>query len=219
MRRTPPYTGQRPMSDTPFRPFDTLLDRDAALQHLRAATNGADDGELFLERRRAEALSFDDGRLRTASYDASEGVGLRAVRGEVTGYAHSSEVTDAALNRAVETAKLAVGEGGGTLAAGPSATNRRLYTDADPIAGAAFLVKLETLREIDAFARDLDPRVVQVSASLAASLQEVVILRPDGQELRDTRPMTRLTVTIIVEKDGRREQGSAGGGGRLGLSG
>jgi len=207
------------MTETRFRPFETHLARDAALASLRAATQGADDGELFFERRRAEALSFDDGRLRTASYDASEGVGLRAVRGEVTGYAHSSEVTDAALNRAVETAKLAVGAGGGTLAAGPAATNRRLYTDADPIAGAAFPVKLDTLRAIDAFARDLDPRVVQVSASLAASCQEVVILRPDGQEFADTRPMTRLNVTIIVEKDGRREQGSAGGGGRLGLGG
>ncbi|MFB9150883.1 metalloprotease TldD [Roseovarius ramblicola] len=207
------------MSDTPFRPFDTLLDREAALASLHAATRGADDGEIFLERRRAEALSFDDGRLRTASYDASEGFGLRAVRGEVTGYAHSSEVNEAALARAVETARLAVGAGGGTLAAGPAATNTRLYTDADPIAGAGFPVKIDTLRDIDAFARDLDPRVVQVTASLAASCQEVVILRPDGQELRDTRPMTRLTVSVIVEQDGRREQGSAGGGGRLGMGG
>ncbi len=207
------------MSDTPFRPFDTLLDREAALASLRAATRGADDGELFLERRRAEALSFDDGRLRTASYDASEGFGLRAVRGEVTGYAHSSEVNEAALARAVETARLAVGAGGATLAAGPAATNTRLYTDADPIAGAGFPVKIDTLREIDAFARDLDPRVVQVTASLAASLQEVVILRPDGQELRDTRPMTRLNVSVIVEGNGRREQGSAGGGGRRGMGG
>ncbi|WP_104019231.1 metalloprotease TldD [Roseovarius nitratireducens] len=207
------------MSDTPFRPFDTLIDREAALASLRAATRGADDGELFLERRRAEALSFDDGRLRTASYDASEGFGLRAVRGEVTGYAHSSEVNEAALARAVETARLAVGAGGATLAAGPAATNTRLYTDADPIAGAGFPVKIDTLREIDAFARDLDPRVVQVTASLAASLQEVVILRPDGQELRDTRPMTRLNVSVIVEGNGRREQGSAGGGGRRGMGG
>ncbi|MBC7181323.1 MAG: metalloprotease TldD, partial [Roseovarius sp.] len=180
---------------------------------------GADDGELFLERRRAEGLMFDDGRVKTASYDASEGFGLRAVRGEVTGYAHSSEVTEAALKRAVETARLAVGAGGGTLAAGPTPTNRRLYTDADPIAGASFPVKLDTLREIDAFARDLDARVVQVTASIAASSQEVVILRPDGQDLHDIRPMTRVNVSIIVEQDGRRENGSAGGGGRVGLDG
>ncbi|MGR3548063.1 MAG: metalloprotease TldD [Roseovarius sp.] len=207
------------MTDTAFRPFETLLDRDTALTRLREATHGADDGELFLERRRAEGLMFDDGRVKTASYDASEGFGLRAVRGEVTGYAHSSDVTEAALKRAVETARLAVGAGGGTLAAGPTPTNRRLYTDADPIAGASFPVKLDTLREIDAFARGLDARVVQVTASIAASCQEVVILRPDGQELQDTRPMTRVNVSIIVEQEGRRESGSAGGGGRIGLDG
>ncbi|MDR9393550.1 MAG: metalloprotease TldD [Roseovarius sp.] len=207
------------MQDQPFRPFETALDRDTALARLRDATTGADDGELFLERRRAEALVFDDGRVKTASYDASEGFGLRAVRGEVAGYAHSSDISEAALARAVETARLAVGDGGGTLAAAPPRTNKHLYTGADPIAGAAFPVKLDTLREIDAFARGLDPRVVQVSATIAASHQEVVILRPDGTEVADTRPMTRLNVSVIVEQDGRREQGSAGGGGRIGLDG
>ena len=207
------------MPDTPFLPFEDMLDRDAALGTLRQATRGADDGELFLERRRAEALVFDDGRLKTASYDASEGFGLRAVCGEVAGYAHSTEISQAALERAADTARLAVGEGGGTLADTPPSTNRTLYTDDDPIAGAAFPVKIETLREIDAFARGLDPRVVQVSVTIAASLQEIEILRPDGQSLRDTRPMTRVNVSVIVEENGRRESGSAGGGGRIGLDG
>uniref|UniRef100_UPI003B51B0AD metalloprotease TldD n=1 Tax=Roseovarius indicus TaxID=540747 RepID=UPI003B51B0AD len=207
------------MSDTPFRPFETALDRDLALKRLGEATAGADDGELFLERRRSEALVFDDGRVKSASYDASEGFGLRAVRGEVAGYAHSSDISEGALSRAVETARLAVGDGGGTMAAPPARTNTHLYTDDDPIAGASFPVKLETLREIDAFARDLDPRVVQVSATIAASHQEVVILRPDGTEVTDIRPMTRLNVGVIVEQDGRRESGGAGGGGRLGLDG
>lgn len=164
--------------DAPFAPFDAALDRETALSLLREAVAGADDGELFLERRRSEALMFDDGRLRTATYDASEGFGLRAVRGEVAGYAHSTEISEKALRRATETARLAVGDGGGTWADAPEGTNARLYTDADPIAGAAFPVKVETLREIDAFLRDLDPRVVQVTASIAASLQEVEILRP-----------------------------------------
>ena len=207
------------MADSDFRPFDTMLDRDTALRQLQEATAGADDGELFLERRRAEALVFDDGRVKTASYDASEGFGLRAVRGEVSGYAHSSEISPAALTRAVGTARLAVGDGGGTLAAGPQATNRHLYTDADPIAGTEFPVKLDTLREIDAFARGLDPRVVQVTATIAASCQEVEILRPDGQHMRDVRPMTRVNVSVIVEDQGRRESGTAGGGGRVGLDG
>jgi len=207
------------MQNDAFRPFDTAISRDAALRILRGATDGADDGELFFERRKSEALVFDDGRLRNASYDASEGFGMRAVRGEVTGYAHSTEISESALTRAAQTARLAVGDGGGAWADGPQPTNRRLYTDADPIAGTAFGVKIETLREMDAFARDLDPRVVQVSASLAASLQEVEILRPDGVSVRDTRPMTRVNVSVIVEQDGRRESGSAGGGGRIGLDG
>ncbi|TCO72927.1 metalloprotease TldD [Rhodovulum euryhalinum] len=207
------------MTQAPFRPFETLIDRDRALAVLQQATAGADDGELFLERTRSEVLSFDDGRVRTASYDASEGFGLRAVRGEAAGYAHSTEISEAALKRAAETARLAVADGGGVLADPPQATNRRLYTDADPMAEATFGVKLDTLREIDAFARGLDPRVVQVTATLAASLQEVFILRPDGMLLSDIRPMTRLNVAVIVEENGRRESGSHGGGGRRGLAG
>ena len=82
------------MTDAPFRPFETLLDEAAALATLRDATAGADDGELFLERRRAEAIMLDDGRIRQATYDASQGFGLRAVRGEVAGYAHSTEITE-----------------------------------------------------------------------------------------------------------------------------
>lgn len=207
------------MQTDPFLPFDDALPRDTALEILRAATQGADDGELFVERRKSEALVFDDGRLRNASYDASQGFGLRAVRGEVTGYAHSTELSEAALRRAAQTARLAVGEGGGTWADGPVATNTRLYSDADPIAGLGFAVKVATLRDIDAFARDLDARVVQVSATLAAGLQEVEILRPDGISVTDVRPMSRVNVSIIVEQDGRRESGTAGGGGRIGLNG
>ncbi len=207
------------MPQTPrFRPFETDLDETRALATLRAATVGADDGELFLERRRSEALMFDDGRLKTASVDAAQGFGLRAVRGAAAGYAHSTELTEAALTRAAETARLAVGVGGGTMAPPPRATNQRLYTDHDPFDDAEFAVRVEMLREIDAFARGLDPRVVQVSASLAASMQEVEILRPEGLRLAEARPMVRLNVSVIAEQDGRREQGSAGAGGRHGLA-
>ncbi|QAX30490.1 metalloprotease TldD [Leisingera sp. NJS204] len=207
------------MENPAFRPFETALPEDEALASLRDALNGAEDGEIFAERRKSEALSFDDGRLRSASYDASEGFGLRAVNGDVAGYAHSTDVSIASLKRASETAKLAVGTGGGTYSDAPQATNAKLYTDADPISAMPFPVKVETLREVDAYARDLDQRVVQVSASLAASLQEVEILRADGTRVRDIRPMARFNVSVIVEKDGRRESGSAGGGGRLGLDG
>ena len=100
------------MQEGRFDPFETLLDRDRAEAILDSALIGAEDGELFLERRRSEALVLDDGRLRNASYDASEGFGLRAVKGEVSGYGHSTEISEAALRRAAETARLAVGAGG-----------------------------------------------------------------------------------------------------------
>jgi TldD protein len=206
------------MADGRFNPFATQLDRDRALVILRDALAGAEDGELFLERRRSEALVLDDGRLKNASYDASEGFGLRAVKGEVAGYAHSTEISESALRRASETARLAVGAGGGTLAPPPAGTNLHLYTDADPMADAAFGLKVETLREIDAYARALDPRVIQVSATIAASLQEVFILRPEGGLVSDIRPMSRLNISVIVEENGRRESGGTGGGGRTGLA-
>jgi TldD protein len=112
-----------------------------------------------------------------------------------------------------------VGDGGGSMADAPMATNRKLYGDDDPMADAAFSVKLDILREIDAYARALDPRVVQVSASMGASLQEIEILRPEGIRVSDVRPMVRLNVSVIVEENGRRESGGAGGGGRIGLTG
>ncbi|WP_225029281.1 metalloprotease TldD [Xinfangfangia pollutisoli] len=206
------------MTDAPFRPFDTDLDQDEALSVLRAATAGAEDGELFLERRRGESLVLDDARIRNAAYDAAQGFGLRAVKGEVAGYAHATEISARALRRAAETARLAVGDGGGVLSPPPPGTNRRLYPEADPMADASFAGKLDLLKEIDAYARAADRRVVQVTAALGASLQEVVILRPDGQILTDTRPMARLNVSVILEEDGRRESGGIGGGGRHGLA-
>ena len=201
-----------------FAPFADLIDAQRALSILRDAVAGADDGELFLERIRGESLVFDDGRLRNAGYEAAQGFGLRAVRGEVTGYAHSTEITEPALRNAAAMARLAVGAGGHVLAPPPAGPGPRLYSDADPVDGLAFADRVATLRDIDSFARDLDPRVVQVSASLASSLQEVVILRPEGAILTDIRPMSRLNVSVIVESNARRETGTAGGGGRHGLS-
>lgn len=202
-----------------FDPFTNTLDLDTSLSILRDAVDGADDGELFFERRTSEGIVLDDGRIRTASYDASEGFGLRAVRGETAGYAHSTTISEAAIKRAAETARLAVGDGGGTLAEGPRATNVKLYTDENPLDGAAFEVKIDTLGEIDAYLRDLDPRVVQVSATLAASHQEVFILRPEGTLVSDIRPMARLNISVIVDQAGRRESGASGGGGRYGFDG
>ena len=207
-----------PRSADPFRPLETDLDPQRAQAILADTLAGADDGELFLERCRSEALSFDDGRLRNASFDSSQGFGLRAVLGPTVGYAHASELTEAALARAAETARLAVRAGGGVAAEAPAGTNRRLYAEDDPIGEAETAAKIELLREIDDYLRSSDPRIAQVTASLTGQLQEVEILRADGQRLTDTRPLTRLNVSVIVDRDGRRETGTAGGGGRHGYA-
>ncbi len=207
------------MTDAPFRPFETQFDKASTMALLKGAMQGAEDGELFLERRQSEALVFDDNRLKTASLNASEGFGLRAVSGEATAYAHSTEMTEEALKRAAETARMAVGGGGGSWADTPPGTNRHLYAALDPISEEPFAAKRDTLREIDDFLRSLDRRVVQVSASLAASVQEIEILRPDGAQFSDHRPMARINISCIVERNGRRESGSAGGGGRISISG
>ncbi|GIX15628.1 MAG: hypothetical protein KatS3mg118_3587 [Paracoccaceae bacterium] len=177
-----------------FRPFETHLDEGRALALLRAALAGADDGELFLERRRSEVLVFDDRRLRTASFDASEGFGLRAVRGEATGYAHATEISEAALGRAAATARLAVREGGGVMAPPPPRDGRLSpIPDADPLSDADFAARVALLREIDDYLRGRDARVVQVSATISAGMQEVEILRPEGLRLAEARPLARLT--------------------------
>jgi TldD protein len=207
------------MTDSLFRPFETHLDRESAREILKSTLIGAEDGELFLERSRSEVLSFDDGRLRTSSFDASEGFGLRAVQGERVGYAHATEISEQAMRRAAGTVRLAVQAGGGPLCAAPPATNRRLYSDHNPLSDSSFPAKIDILREIDAYARGLDRRVVQVSATIAASHQEVVILRAEGPDVSDSRPMVRMNVSVIVEQDGQRQTGYVGGGGRYGLGG
>ena len=175
---------------------------------------GADDGELFVERGTSEALVFDDGRLKTASYDSSRGYGLRCVAGERSGFAQSTEMTLKSLRESAGVVSLAKDGHSGTYASGPQRTNAKLYPDIDPVGDMAFPAKVELLQEIDAFARSLDPRVVQVSATLACSRKAIAILRAGGERYDDIRPLVRVNVSVTVERDGRRESGVAGAGGR-----
>ena len=193
------------------------VDPERARSLLGGALEGADDGELFLERSESESFVFDDGRLKSAAYDAGEGFGLRVVAGETAGYAHSTEISEAAIKRAADSAALAKRGYTGVAAEDPRATNAKLYGEDDPLASPAFSDKVSLLQEIDAFARARDPRVVQVMASLAGERRIVEILRADGRLLRDVRPLVRLNVQVTVEKDGRRETGHYGAGGRAGF--
>jgi len=193
------------------------VDPSEALSILQQALVGADDGELFLERSESESLVFDDGRLKSAAYDASEGFGLRVVADETAGYAHANEISPAALRRASDSAALAKAGYAGTAAEGPRATNQQLYDAVDPLASPAFSEKIALLAEIDAWARARDPRVVQVSASIVGERRAIEILRADALTVRDIRPLVRLNVSVTVERDGRRESASSGAGGRTGF--
>ena len=212
-----PAAGALAVTDALF--FDRAeagLDRDGAIGAVGRALDGADDGELFLEYRESESLSLEDGRIRAAGFDTALGFGLRAVAGEATGYAHAGEVSQDALARAAESVAAVRMGHSGTAATPPRATNARLYSDANPLPAMAFAERTALLGAIDAFARARDPRVVQVMASLTGEWQAVQIIRADGARVADLRPLVRLNVSVVLERNGRRETGSHGTGGRFG---
>lgn len=200
------------MSDFVF--DDSALTANLAQATLDSALQGADDGELFVERGVSEALTFDDGRLKSASFDSSRGFGLRCVAGETSGFAQSSELTPAALTRAASAVVMAKDGYSGTMSPAPTRTNRALYPDTDPVEAPIFGAKVDLLQEIDAYCRALDPRVVQVSVTLSGTRKAVSILRAGGERFDDVRPLVRLNIQITTEKNGRRESGYAGAGGR-----
>ena len=192
----------------------TGMSRGRVQQLVEDALAGADDGELFLEYRQSESFAFDDGRLKAASFDTTQGFGLRSVAGEASGYANASELSEDAIRRAGQTVRAVTQGYSGRLAAAPARSNVKLYTDADPLKSAAFAAKVKLLQDIDAYARSRDARVRQVSCSLSGEWQSVEILRPGGQTYRDVRPLVRVGVAIVVDENGRQESGQFGGGGR-----
>jgi TldD protein len=194
------------------------LDRDKVTRLVGEALNGVDDGELFLEYCQSESISFDDGRVRSASFDTAHGFGLRAVSGDATGYAHASELSEQAIRRAADAVQAVRGGRQGTLAEAPAPTNRSLYTDENPLGENPFEEKVKLLAEIDAYARKKDSRVKQVMASLSGEWQAVQILRPDGYRVADVRPLVRLNVSIVAAEGDRMETGSHGVGGRMGYA-
>ena len=192
------------------------LDRTRLAKIISRGLEGADDGELYLEYRQAEMLVFDNGRLKQATYDTSQGFGLRAVKDEAVGYAHASDVSEAAIARAADAVRAVKGGYSGNYAGPPPRSNVKLYSEESPLASPAFEAKARLLETIDAYARAKDPRVRQVSASLGASWQAVEIVRGDGETYRDIRPLVRVNVSVVVGDGDRQEVGSAGYGGREG---
>src|SRR5258708_32350932 len=193
----------------------TGMDRARVERLVGDALHGMDDGELYLEYSQSEAVSLDDGRIKSAAFDTAQGFGLRALSGEATGYAHGSDLSEDAIKRAGETVRAVKSGTGGVLAAPPPGTNRTPYTAIHPLSRVEFTRKTGLLQEIDAYARSKDPRVRQVMASISGNWQAVEILRPDGSRVGDIRPLVRLNVAVVVGDGDRMEQGSSGAGGRI----
>ena len=194
------------------------LDRQAARRHLARGLEGADDGELYLEYAQSEMLVFDNGRLTQATYNTDQGFGLRAVKDEAVGYAHSSDLSEAALARAAEAVRAVKGGYSGHYAEAPGHTNVRLYRDDNPLGAPSFETKVRLLESIDSYARGRDPRVRQVSVSFGATWQLIEILRGEGEIYRDVRPLVRVNVSVVVGQGDRQEAGSHGYGGRESFS-
>jgi len=175
----------------------------------------ADDGELYLEFCESESFVYDDQRLKSASFDVSKGFGLRAISNESTGYAHSSDINESSLKKASNTVNFVTKGNQGSFNSNFSRTNKKLYHDINPINSSLFSEKVETLKKIDEYARKQNPNVKQVSAALNGEWQVVRIYRPGGILVEDIRPLVRLYISVVLEKNGRLENGSRGTGGRI----
>jgi TldD protein len=190
-----------------------------ALSAIRA--HRIDDADLYFQYTRSEGWSLEEGIVKTGSFSIDQGVGVRAVSGEKTAFAYSDDISMASLMDAAHTVRSIAASGKNAKTKVPArkiAGSRSLYRDDDPIASLDSTAKVQLLERLEQQARAKDPRVVQVMAGLASEYDVVLVARADGTLAADVRPLVRLSLSVIVEENGRRESGSAGGGGRFGLA-
>ena len=175
-----------------------------------------DSADLYFQLHRQESWSLEDGSVKHAGHSISQGVGVRAISGEKTGFAYSDEIELPALLEASQSAR-AIAQSGqtGRLAVAQNASRPALYQALDPIETLNADEKVKLLEQLDSEARRLDPRVKEVIISLVGSQDVILIAANDGTLAADVRPLVRLNISVIVEQNGRREQGSSGGGGRV----
>ena len=202
---------------TPFGLDESHLAR--ALAEIKA--HQVDEADLYFQYTRSEGWSLEEGIVKTGSFSIDQGVGVRAVSGEKTAFAYSDDISEASLLDAARTVRSisSVAQAGrAKVASKKIASARSLYQGLDPIATLDSTAKVKLLEKVEQAARAKDPRVAQVMAGLAAEYDVVMVARADGTLAADVRPLVRLSVTVIAEQKGRREMGSAGGGGRFGLA-
>ena len=179
-------------------------------------THSVDYADLYFQYSRSEGWSLEEGQVKSGSFNIDQGVGVRAVSGEKTAFAYSDEINLTALTAAASATRAIAASGGdGKMPVVQSGHPRKLYGPQDPIASLSDTDKVRMLEKLEKYARDLDPRVTQVMAGLAAEFDVILVARSDGLMAADVRPLTRVSLTVIAEEGDSREQGSAGGGGRF----
>ena len=175
-----------------------------------------DSADLYFQFARSEAWSLEEGIVKSGSFNIEQGVGVRALSGDKTAFAYSDDISmPALLDAARATRAIAAAGGNVTKSRLTRRKTRALYADADPIASLPAAAKVQLLERLESFARAADARVTQVMAHIAGSWETVLVARSDGLMAADVRPLARVSITVIMEDKGRREQGSAGGGGRF----
>jgi TldD protein len=197
-----------------------LDETDLAKTLAEIKAHKVDEADLYFQYTRAEGWSLEEGIVKTGSFSIDQGVGVRAVSGEKTAFAYSDDISKASLMDAARTVRTIGAAAKGGRVKVPTrkvASSRSLYGDLDPISSLNSTEKVELLGRVEQMARAKDPRIIQVMAGLASEYDVVMVVRADGTLAADVRPLVRLSVTVIAEQNGRREVGSAGGGGRFGL--
>ncbi len=196
-----------------------LSSRDLSAVFGRILSHGVDYADLYFQYSRSEAWSLEEGIVKAGSFNIDQGVGVRALAGEKTAFAYSDEISLPALGDAAAAVRAIAAAGQERkVPAQRARKGRKLYLPTDPLASLDADAKVKLLGRVEATARAADKRVTQVMASLAAEYEAVLIAGSDGRLAADVRPLCRLSVTVIVEQNGKREQGSAGGGGRFGYA-
>ncbi len=178
-----------------------------------------DYADLYFQYSRSESWGLEEGQVKSGNFSIDQGVGVRAVSGEKTAFAYSDDINLAALQQAANATKAIAAIGGEQTAPAIERVDApQLYLPHDPIASLSADAKVQLLERLESFARKLDPRVTQVMASIAGEYEVVMVARHDGVMAADVRPLVRCSIQVITEQEGRREQGSAGGGGRFDYS-
>ena len=194
---------------------DTDLTRQEADRLVSETLKDCDDGELFFESSKSESFVLDDNKIKNTSYDTALGYGLRAVTDDVTAYSHSNEISKKSLTEASKSLLSSLKNKNGKTSPSPQRSNSKMYSDINPIEEKPFNEKISILKNVDEYLRKKDSLIKQVSASISGEYQEIEIIKSDSQSFQDIRPLIRFNVTVMVEKNGRRETGSYGTGGRM----